>query len=237
MRCIDAQKLSSSYLDSDLSPERSAAVRGHLRICDSCSAIFASERDLIDAASELPPLDPPDSIWEAVQARIAEEEVKDSQEWPLGRWFRFHWRPIAGVGLATAMAAVLFVARAQSNSSLAAASEDSNPIAVTTLAEAMEASYEQSRTDELAEADRHYIETIASLRQMLEEDRPHWDADEATAVDAQLAEYRKAAIGTRLAIEGNSITVRDRDLLYAGYRSEIDYLQSALAGEFAGEQR
>lgn len=237
MRCLDAQKLSSSYLDSELSPERSAAVRGHLRICATCSEVFESERELIDAAGDLPVLDPPDFIWDAVQARIAQEEVKDSKEWPPQRWLRFHWRPIAGVGLAAAMAATLFVARAQSTASEDSGPEHSANVAAAPIADAMVESYEQIRTQELAEADRHYIETIASLREMLEEDRPGWDENETTAVDAQLAEYRKAAIGTRMAIKSNSIGAHERDALYAGYRGEIGYLQSALAGEFSGENR
>ncbi len=230
LRCADAQKQSSLYLDSDLSPERSTAVRGHLRTCEACKALFERERDLIDAASGLPELDPPDSIWEQVQARIAEEEVKDSLEWPLGRWLRFHWRPVAGAAMATAMAAALLLTQVRSAPTLELAElavSLPDPIRADLQ---MEQSYRQLRIEELAEADRHYLQTIADLREMLEEDRPLWDVQEATLVDERLAAFRKEAIGTRLAIESSSIAVRNRDLLYAGYRNEIGFLQSALAG-------
>ena len=237
MRCSDAQKQSSRYLDSDLSPERSTAVRGHLRTCDACRELFERERELIDAASQLPDLDPPDAIWEQVQARIAKEEVRDSLEWPLGRWLRFHWRPVAGAAMVTAMAAALFVAQARSAPTLEL-SMGAVPSPVTPSAEVqMAASYSELRIEELAEADRQYLQTITDLRDMLEEDRPRWDVRETALVDEQLAAFRKEAIGTRLAIESGSIAVQNRDVLYAGYRSEIGFLQSALAGDITAGTR
>lgn len=237
LRCRDAQKQSSSYLDSELSPDRSAAVRGHLRTCDDCRTAFEEERELIDAAMLLPDLDPPDSIWEGVQARIAKEEVKDSLEWPLGRWLRLRWRPVAGVGLAAAMAATILVAQSRLTPKTEQAEQAAVPTQALALAAAMEASYSEVRHEELAEADRQYIQTISALREMLEDDRPRWDTEEAAAVDERLAAFRKEAIGTRLAIESGSIAVQNRDLLYAGYRSEIGFLQSALAGELPGARR
>ena len=236
MRCTEAQKDSSLYLDSELSPERSAAVRGHLRICSECRRSFERERELIDAAADLPPLDPPDSIWERVQAGIAEEEVKDSQESPTWRWLRFHWRPVAGLGVALAMAATLWMVRPDSVSeqSVEAVAEH---VDSTQIAEAMRRSYIQARREELAEADRDYLQTIAELREMLEEDREAWSAQEVAAVDAQLSSFRKEAIGTRFAIESGSYVVQTRDTLYANYRSEIGFLQSALAGDLPGGRR
>jgi hypothetical protein len=231
LRCADAQKQSSKYLDSELSPERSAAVRGHLRTCDSCREIFEKEREIIETCLMLPTLDPPDAVWEAIQQRIANEEVKDSMEWPLGRWLRFRWRPLVGVGMVTAMAGSLLIARAQTSET--SSSPDSSALAISASppAKTMEASYEEARIEELAEADRHYIETIASLREMLEEDRPAWEPEQAALVDARLSAFRKDAIGTRLAIESGSFAVQGRDTLYANYRSEIGFLQSALAGD------
>ncbi len=237
LRCADAQKQSSSYLDSELSPERSAAVRGHLRTCSSCRQSFERERELIDAACELPPLDPPDSIWEAVQARIAEEEVKDSEESPLWRWLRFRWRPIMGVGVAAAMAITLFMVRPGSSTEEAKPAPVAEVLSPVSIAEAMQASYEKSRQEELAEADRDYIQTIANLREMLEEDREQWNAGEVEAVDAQLAVFRKEAIGTRFAIQSDTYSVQSRDALYANYRNEIGFLQSALAGDLPGDRR
>jgi hypothetical protein len=237
LRCADAQKQSSLYLDSDLSPERSTAVRGHLRTCDECTAIFERESALIDAAAELPELDPPDSIWDQVQARIAKEEVKDSLEWPLARWLRFHWRPVAGTAMVAAMAVALLLAQARSAPVLELSEVALVPPEITTTAVRMEESYRELRTEELAEADRQYLQTIAELREMLEGDRPRWDVRETARVDQQLAAFRKEAIGTRLAIESGTHSVQSRDQLYAGYRSEIGFLQSALAGDIDEEAR
>ena len=132
--------------------------------------------------------------------------------------------------MVTAMAAALFVAQARSAPTLELSMAVPTPEAPSVDMQ-MAASYSELRTDELAEADRQYLQTITDLRDMLEEDRPRWDVSEAALVDEQLAAFRKEAIGTRLAIDSGSIAVQNRDLLYAGYRTEIGFLQSALAGD------
>jgi hypothetical protein len=237
LRCTDAQKASSLYLDSELSPERSAAIRGHLRTCSECRLSFEAERELIDAAADLPPLDPPDSIWEEVQARIAQAEVKDSEESPPWRWLRFHWRPALGLSVVAAMAATLWLVRPGPTNTEKADVPVAEQVDSLAIAKSMQASYVQARQEELAEADRDYLETITDLREMLEEDREQWSKQVVAAVDAQLATYRKEAIGTRFAIESGSYMVQTRDTLYANYRSEIGFLQSALAGDLPGGRR
>ena len=134
------------------------------------------------------------------------------------------------------MAATLWMVRPDSVSeqSVEAVAEH---VDSTQIAEAMRRSYIQARREELAEADRDYLQTIAELREMLEEDREAWSAQEVAAVDAQLSSFRKAAIGSRFAIESESYVVQTRDTLYANYRSEIGFLQSALAGDLPGGGR
>jgi hypothetical protein len=216
-----------------LSPERSAAVRGHLRTCEECRSCFEEERELVEAASQLPELEPPDAIWKNIEARIAQEEVKDSLESPAWRWLRLRWQPLGGVGLALAAAAFLILRPAGTT-------EDQKESVTrhefqSSIAHAPpQISFTEARELELGEADRQYLQTIEDLRSMLEEDRQLWTAEEAAAVDARLAGFRKEAIGTRLAIGSAGAAVSSRDQLYAGYRSEIGFLQSALAGDLPG---
>ena len=89
---------------------------------------------------------------------------------------------------------------------------------------------------DLAEADRDYQQTIEELRAMLQEDRPSWSEPVAAAVDAKLASYRRAAIEQRLAVGDSSLVVASHDPVYATYRAEISFLQSALAGELPGAE-
>lgn len=237
MRCVDAQKQSSAYLDSELSPERGAAVRGHLRTCDECRLVFEEERALIDAAAQLPVLDPPDAIWQGIEARIAQEEVKDSLERPAWRWLRLRWQPVALVSVAACTAIAFFVMRPSGLVEETRESVTRQAFQSSTSHAPPQQTFTETRELQVAAADRQYLETIEDLRTMLEEDRELWSADEAAAVDAQLAGFRKEAIGTRLAIGNTDIKVANRDQLYAGYRSEISFLQSALAGDLPEARR
>jgi hypothetical protein len=158
--------------------------------------------------------------------------VKDSLEWPIQRWLRLRWRPLTGVGFAVCAIAVLLVMRSQGTlpDKTGTIAEQRHSFAPAPI----EVRFTKARTNELTEADRQYLKTILDLRDMLEEDRALWSPKEAAAVDARLAEYRKEAIGTRMAIANEGAGVRSRDMLYAGYRSEIGFLQSTLAGDLPG---
>lgn len=235
MRCKEAQSKSSSYLDGDLSDDQSSAVRGHLRQCSGCEELFEQESALLELAANLEPLDPPDRVWEGISRKIAEAEVADSEASVSWRWLKDRNWAYPAVGLvAVAAAAVLFLAKTQSNSE--PTSESSTPVAVSSMeprvfAPSAPQTVAQVRGDAIADADRDYQQTIAELREMLEEDRPSWTEAEALAMDAKLDGFRKAAIAERFAIADAPTVVASRDPIYATYRAEISFLQSALAGE------
>lgn len=236
MRCRDAQKLSSDYLDGELAPDASAAVRGHLRTCTACELYFAQEAELIEAAASLATLEPPDSIWEGIQARIASAEVQDAKGGVLRRWLRRRSRPIALTGAAVLVAAAALIIASPWKHQPRSQRADSRS-QMETGKHSLEPTFEEERAAQLAESDRHYIESIAELRELVEEDRSAWGADEAEAIDAQLASFHRTAIGQRLNLSGgedaSSPDTMGRATLYAGYRAEIAFLQSTLAGDFS----
>lgn len=78
----DCEKLRgklTAYLDGDLDPDAGTVVRGHLRTCDECRDVAAAEAKLRDELRALPSIDPPPSMWEGVQARLAAAEVVESE--------------------------------------------------------------------------------------------------------------------------------------------------------------
>jgi hypothetical protein len=108
----------TSYLDGDLTGDDGSVVRGHLRECAACRQIARDEAVLRDALRQLPPVDPPASLWAGVQARLAAAEVADARKprWRRGvaRWARWvPWAPtmpqvIAGGVLAVAAVMMLY---------------------------------------------------------------------------------------------------------------------------------
>ncbi len=232
MQCKEAQNRSSAYLDGELGDEQSSAVRGHLRQCQTCESLFEEESAFIELASSLDPLEPPDRVWEQISKRIAEEEIADSERPSWRRWLADRRLLLGGFGVAAcAAAAVALVVSADATSSkplVSGTGEDAGALHASAVpAETVV----QERTQALSAADRNYQETIAELREMLEEDRASWSAEVAMAVDTKLAQFRQAATRERYAIGDATLLVASRDPIYATYREEISFLQSALAGE------
>src|SRR6185312_11273287 len=79
MTCDKTREQLTAYLDGELEGDRGTAVRGHLRTCDACRAMASDEAALRDGLRSLPPVDPPASLWANVQARLAQEEVAESE--------------------------------------------------------------------------------------------------------------------------------------------------------------
>jgi anti-sigma factor RsiW len=98
VNCEDVRSKLTAYLDGELDDDRGSAIRGHMRGCDACRAMSDDEAALRDGLRALPPLDPPNALWSGIQARLAAEEVADSERpaWrrALGR-LALRWRPLA----------------------------------------------------------------------------------------------------------------------------------------------
>jgi len=97
-----------AYLDGDLSPAESAVADLHLTRCPACAEELQMARQVAGSLRALPAMNCPDSIPEAVRARIGAAGNKQwgVKPWPwYYRWQEWFKRP-AVVGV---MTAVLFV--------------------------------------------------------------------------------------------------------------------------------
>jgi hypothetical protein len=112
--CDHCRARLTAYLDGELADDRGSAVRGHLRACAECRAIAHDEAALRDGLRELPPVDPPASLWANVQARLAAEEMADAERPPwrrtLARWGLLARPATRWAGVAAAAALCAFVA-------------------------------------------------------------------------------------------------------------------------------
>ena len=71
LRCWDARRHVSAYLDDDLDPTTARAVEQHLAVCPTCPPLYASLVSTTGAMTRLGPLQDPDSVVpEEVAARI-----------------------------------------------------------------------------------------------------------------------------------------------------------------------
>jgi hypothetical protein len=235
MRCRDVIDLSTEYIDGELDERRASALRGHLRVCDSCRDRVADEAALRDAADELGPVDPPPQLWARIQQGLADEEIADSRRSRLWLWLpRLRQAALpAAVAVAAAVALFIYMRRGHQDSVAQseppAATADRSP----TQTPAAEESFLDNLAQEIAATDRRYRSTIRELRQIAEAERSSWPEGSAARFDAAIARFNNTA-----RVELQKLTVatavpdsRDRDALHALYQSHIRYLQQAALGE------
>jgi hypothetical protein len=114
MTCERIRTQLTAYLDGDLDGDDGTVVRGHLRTCEDCRKVAGDEAVLRDGLRALPSVDPPSSLWDGVQARLAKAEVAEAERpaWrrALARWARAMPAPkyaLAGAVLAAATIALV----------------------------------------------------------------------------------------------------------------------------------
>lgn len=231
MRCRDVAKLSSAYLGGELDDGRASALRGHLRTCDDCRALVEDESLLVDTAARLDPIDPPASLWAAIEERLGDEEIADAGRPRWWLWWQSVRSHVALGAVAAAAAASLLWwqlgARAPSTPSAPAAAQAAESVAV-----GPGERHADQLERELTRADRRYQDTIRELRAIVDEERAQWPAERAEVFDAQLADLDAQIVRERTRLLGDAPPdPAERDPLYATYRAQIDLLQTAALGE------
>lgn len=247
MRCRDVLDLSTAYIDGDLDDRRSSAVRGHLRVCADCERAIADEAALRDAAANLEPLDPPASMWSAIERRLEVAEIEDSRRSRLWLWWQAA-RPhllYAGVGVAAVLAAAIWLGGGREGAAPAGTPPE---VAATEPVHEQRAEFAPDVDDsgvddadqtqleramrELSKADEHYLSAITELRTMAEEERATWSSDQAARYDKRVAEFEQVTVEHRKRLaHDESGDPATRDALFALYQAEIEFLQGAALGE------
>jgi hypothetical protein len=245
MSCDEVRPRLTGYLEGELDADRGSVVRGHLRECAACRQIAADEAALRDGLRQLPPVDPPPSLWAGVQARLAEAEVADARRpaWrrALARWLPSAPRFAAGALVAAAAVGVLYW-RSQRGPDGGTSELASRPapmtIATTSPTPKLSQSHVVVASDRgdpdvsaalAAEAGRvtaTYADAAEELLALAGEARGQWTDEQRTSFDARVAKLRGAI---DRAAEGRPRQRASRDL--------IRYLQNAVVRDdiaFAG---
>ena len=223
MTCDKTREQLTAYLDGELEGDRGTAVRGHLRTCDACRAMASDEAALRDGLRSLPPVDPPASLWANVQARLAQDEVAESER-PAWRRTLSRWMPMAprfALGMTAVAAAAVLVLVWRSHHHPRPHEDLAIAPAVPHVAPAPVAPPEAADvTQEIASAPAKqsgdYAQAAKELLAAARTESASWSADQKQAFDAKVGELQAAIDG---AAEG-----RER---HKAYRAMIRYLQGA----------
>lgn len=205
MNCSEVHPQLTAYLDGELADDRGSAIRGHLRSCAACRQIAADEGVLRDGLRDLPPVDPPPSLWANVQAQLANAEVADAKRpaWKraLRRWSAMlapSWPQLAFGGVAAAAVISFVVLRSQGSHDAEPHAPTTNTPEVATVQQSAPVELPASSgdvTDDLAsEAARvtdTYADAAEELLALANEERARWTDEQRDTFDAHVADLRQ----------------------------------------------
>jgi anti-sigma factor RsiW len=219
---LDVERLLDEYVDGTLDDLRARAVRGHLRGCADCTARVEKTTRLLEAASEIPALDPSPALWAKIAGGLDEDEARLARRGRLWWWWQGLGKRMTFVGGALAVAAMtVWLVALRGRVPLAPALE------AVRLPASPEALYEDA-VHEVARAQADYQTAVGDLRTIATGERAHWKPEVREAFDANLA-LIDTAVGRQAELaRRNPGDVAVADALAESYRKEIDFLQEAV---------
>ncbi|WP_425399048.1 anti-sigma factor family protein [Aeoliella sp.] len=104
MKCSEAQDRLSAYVDNELPADLCEQVAAHVSSCSACAAKVEFARELAGEVRAMPAPAPPPGLWEAIEARLEnEEQLSHVGDTNVRRWWatpRAAWAIAASVLLA-----------------------------------------------------------------------------------------------------------------------------------------
>ena len=79
MDCQNFREAISALADGSLAPEARAPLDRHLAACPACRAEAADLRRIVSAASTLPPMAPPITLWPRLASRLRDEGARETR--------------------------------------------------------------------------------------------------------------------------------------------------------------
>jgi anti-sigma factor RsiW len=180
VNCATCKERLSGYLDGELGDREASALRGHLRTCAECRTAAAEEAAVVDQLRQLPPIEAPPALWQAIRGQLAHEEIADARAPLHVRVWRslLPWAPHGLGALAVGAAAVglmwwqhasppprLVKEPVEARASVAAAKV---PVAAAVVDVAA------ALSDERALADRSYRDAVVELDALIAEAQASW---------------------------------------------------------------
>jgi hypothetical protein len=220
----------SAYLDGDMKPQAADTVRVHLARCAPCTVAADELRAIVAGTRSLDRPEPPPTLWPAIEGALA------AREGTLLDWRRIFVRGFAVGGLAGATVMILLVLGLHPGgiwSTVKAVTAE--PVAVgagpaTALGAAAEIDpLLQEAETELETAATSYERSIAKLRSLLARmEEPRWSPDARSRFRERLARLDDAIERSRVAARSTPGDSAGNEILFAAYRSKIDFLAEAV---------
>jgi len=217
----------SAYLEGDMNARAAESVHEHLAGCADCARACADLRAIVASARSLDRPEPPPTLWPAIEGALAADD-----EPPLLAWRRFFVRGFAFGGLAGATVAFLVVlawwGAAHYGPTLAGPAPASPSAQLAAEAVAVDPLLREAEA-ELETAAASYEHSIEKLRGLLaRREEPRWSADMRARFLERLASLDEAIERSRAAVRSTPGDGAGNEILFAAYRSKIEFLAAAV---------
>lgn len=80
MKCSQAQKLISDYIDGLLEESKAHKLERHMHKCAECSKLFVEMKSLVSEARNLKKVEPSDDVWLSIKHRMTTRDKKASSK-------------------------------------------------------------------------------------------------------------------------------------------------------------
>ena len=196
----------SDYIDGVLSAAEREKLDAHLAGCSDCLALVSDLRSVRREARSLPPIEPPDHVWDSIADRIRTRDISAAR------------RSIYHVGLTIAAALVLGVSLWVSIIPRGPAEPDrQDPEALADMV-----------TEELRSAESHYENAITGLEQIIGQNEGSLPTDLNQTITESLDLIEETIGECRNAITTNPDSSVAQESLLEAFRRKVDLLQNTI---------
>jgi hypothetical protein len=198
----------NDYLDEELDSRDRRGLEAHLSRCEECRSTLDQLSAIVRAASELPPVSPPEKVWESIAATLIDRKSLSKG--------RSSWRSSFLPALAAAAALLLGV----SLWLVLRAGETPAPTDQAALADMV--------TEELKAAESHYDKAIVGLEQIIAQNGGVLPQDVASVLNKNLDLIENAIGESRTAIKTQPRSAAAQQSLLQALRSKLTLLQNTI---------
>jgi hypothetical protein len=224
MRCHQARRLISEYVDGSLEAGKAAGLEQHVRKCVACRELLGDFRTVTEAAPGLAGPEPGDAVWLKIRRRLSAPEAglatvpeRASRSWSFG------WgAPALRFAGATAVALILIASGIIVGTRLGRRGSPAIP-----------KNSEKYTLAKLDEAEGYYNKAIASLGEAFASQKGMMVPQVAEMFEKNLAVVDATIQACRQAVLKEPDDLQARNYLLAAYLDKVHILDTAL--EFSGK--
>jgi hypothetical protein len=210
----------SAFAEGDLSPGEAQKIRAHATGCARCTAVLGELAAMVGATGSLERLEPPPTLWRAIEGELESELERQRPRW-------LSWRPFLVGALAggAAVATLVLVPARRSP-------RPEDPRAVVADVEALPAAaidpLLHEAEMEFAQAAADYERSIAKLRDLLAREEARWSPGERTRTAERLERLDGTIARSRELARRSPADSAGNEQLFAAYQQKIAFLTAAV---------